>query len=170
MWLIVDGDWNGNLICCILKQLVTKFFSTLLHTHTRASIHSHVFTFRCLVTASNFGCFSFSRFPYSSRPRLPVSNFSSSQRLNRNSSVIHSLTQTNSPHSTDFLTCPALIFWYGPHRKHRYFLAVPLLSPCLLRYSLLHPVLVVELFLSHVLAEPLPSIRCFIVSHFAVVA
>jgi hypothetical protein len=62
----------------------------LLHTHT--SVHSHVFTSRCLVTASNCGLSPSSGFPKYPRPQLPASHSNCSQRLNLSSPLSNSLT------------------------------------------------------------------------------
>jgi hypothetical protein len=69
------------------------------HTH---SVHSHVFTSRCSVAASNGGRSPYSGLPNCPRPQLPASRSNSSQRPNL-SSPPNSLThKTTTRHSSDW--------------------------------------------------------------------
>jgi hypothetical protein len=56
-----------------------------------ASVHSHVFTSRCLVAAFNGERSPSSGFTNGPRPQLPASNSNSSQQLNLSSSLTNSL-------------------------------------------------------------------------------
>jgi hypothetical protein len=67
-------------------------------THTYTSVHSHLFTSRCSVAASNSGRSPYSGFPNYTWPQLPASSSNSSQRLNISSSLTNLVThQTNNP-------------------------------------------------------------------------
>jgi hypothetical protein len=96
-----------------------------LYTHN--SVHSHVFTSRCSVAASNSGHSPSSVFSDSPRLQLPPSNGNSSQRLN---SVTHQQTELNRPelNSTQLsLTVLLIIPQHGSHKKYRFIIDVKLL-------------------------------------------
>jgi hypothetical protein len=111
-----------------LMQVVTILYSILLSTHTR--VHSHVFTSRRSVAASNGGRSPSSEFPNSPRPQLPAPH-STSLRLNLSSSLTNwvthqptnsTLSLTNRLQSTDWLnsllTVLLIAYRHGSHRKH----------------------------------------------------
>jgi hypothetical protein len=80
---------------------------TITHTHT--TVHSHVFTSRCLVAVSNGGRSPSSGFPNCPRFQLPNSHSNSSQRLRLSSPLTRSTP----------LTVLRITSRHGPSRKHR---------------------------------------------------
>jgi hypothetical protein len=64
-------------------------FTVHYYTHTDTSVHSDVFTNRCLVAASNGERYPSSRFPKSPLSQILGSHNSSSQRLNLSSSLFN---------------------------------------------------------------------------------
>jgi hypothetical protein len=86
-------------------------------THTHASVHSHVFTSRFSVTASNGGRSPSSGIPNCPMAQLPASQTNSSQRLYRSSPLTTSLThqptlyllthQLNQLSLLSLINCPA---------------------------------------------------------------
>jgi hypothetical protein len=86
-----DGVWIDDQICCtLLIEHMTTIYNSLLHIYT--SIHSHIFTSRCLVAVSNGGCCPSSGFLNYLQPQLPASHSNSSQGLNRRSPLTNSPT------------------------------------------------------------------------------
>jgi hypothetical protein len=63
--------WWPDLLDSLIQR-VTTLYSSLLHTHT--SSHSHVFTSRCFVEASNGGRSFSSGFPKCLQLQLPASH------------------------------------------------------------------------------------------------
>jgi hypothetical protein len=82
-------DW-WSYVSYSLIQCVTILYSSLLRTHI--SVHSQVFTSRCLVMAPNGGHVPSSGFPDYPHPELPASHSNSSQWLNLSSSLTTPLT------------------------------------------------------------------------------
>jgi hypothetical protein len=80
-------DWKSDL-WDFLIQRVTTLYVSLLHTYTH--VHSHVFTSRCLVAASNGGRSPSSGFLNCTQ--LPDSNSNNSQGLNRSSPLAQPTT------------------------------------------------------------------------------
>jgi hypothetical protein len=109
------------------RDYTLQFTVTHTHTHTQShtSVHSHVFTSRCLLTASNGGHSPSSVF--SNYPRTSGTSNNSSQRLNLNSSLTNSLTQSVTRQLTplSLTDCPGYTTSrHGHHRKDCYFVAV----------------------------------------------
>jgi hypothetical protein len=81
-----------------LEIVATGKYSAVANSHalqfTTARVLSVwcVFISRCLVTASNGECSTYSSFPNYTRPQLPASNRRSSQELGPSSPLTHSLT------------------------------------------------------------------------------
>jgi hypothetical protein len=124
----------------------TLWYSTWLHlqyTITHNSVHSHVFTSRCSVPASNGGRSASSGYPNYSRPQLPASQSKNSQRLNLSSSLTHSLTNQLTQHN--WLTeLTQLLYWLqhiGTNRTENTVPLLPFTGRCLV-------MVVVELFVS----------------------
>jgi hypothetical protein len=83
-WLSVtiDGVWIVNRIYWTLTLVTTNNYDSLTFTHSKnhCNYSTHevfsVFITRCLVAASNGGCFPSSRFPNYPQLQLPASHFS----------------------------------------------------------------------------------------------
>jgi hypothetical protein len=77
-----------------------------IHYYTHFGVHSHVFTSRCSVAASNVGRPTSSGFPNYPRPQLTASHSNSSQRLNLRSSLTQWMTNsvTHQPTNSTQLT------------------------------------------------------------------
>jgi hypothetical protein len=92
VWL-QSGFWiDDRIYWTLLLQRVTTLYSPLLHRHT--SVHSHVFTSRCLVAASNGGRSPSSGFPNCPQPQLPASHSNRTTEPQQSSnSLTHSLTK-----------------------------------------------------------------------------
>jgi hypothetical protein len=67
--------------------------STITHAHTHYCVHSHVFTSRCSVAASNGRRSPSFGFPNYPRASATASHINSSQRLNISSPLSNSLTR-----------------------------------------------------------------------------
>jgi hypothetical protein len=86
-------------------------------THTLYSVHSHVFTSRCSVAASNGGRSPSSGFLNYPRPKLSASH-SISSRLNASSPLIHSLThQPTIVHFSNSLHCLTVLLTASRHGR-----------------------------------------------------
>jgi hypothetical protein len=85
MSVTIDRFWIDDRIYWALIQRLTTLWSSFLHTH--ASVHSHVFTSRCSVMASNTDVPLPLGSPTVPVPQLPASHRRSSQRLNLSSSL-----------------------------------------------------------------------------------
>jgi hypothetical protein len=81
-------DWWPDL----LDSDTTRDPRTLSLSLSLSSVHSHVFTSRCLAEASNSGRSPSYGFPKCLRPQPPASNSNSSQQLNPGSYPTNSLT------------------------------------------------------------------------------
>jgi hypothetical protein len=102
-------DWWSDLLDTLIQR-VTTLYSPLLHMHT--CIHSHIFTSRCLVAASNRGRSPSSGFPvcltatahhgWTATVLSPTN-----QPINRLSEIVLPITSR-----------------HGPRRKHRSSVAV----------------------------------------------
>jgi hypothetical protein len=73
----IDGSWIDDS----LTPWYSKWLHITVHYYKHTSVHSHVFTSCCLVSASNSGQSPSSGFPNSLRPQQPASNSNSSQWL-----------------------------------------------------------------------------------------
>jgi hypothetical protein len=164
-------DWWTDLLDSLIQR-VTTLYSSLLYIHTYTSVHSHVFTSRCLVAACNVGCYPSSGFANCPRPQRPASNSNSSQQLSPSSSLTNSLTNsvTHQPILLNWLSLTVLLITtrHGSHRKCRSSVSVPLLYSCLLGFSLfLCLIVAVETCL---FTEPLLSYGCCIYAYSTAVA
>jgi hypothetical protein len=121
-----------------------------IHCYTHTSVHSHVFTSRCLVAASNSGHSPSSGFPNYPRPQLPASHSNSSQRLNPNSLTQSLTNQLSWPSPT---SCSAYNISTRTAQKtpFYYYCAIVAVETCLS-------------------AKPLFRNGCCIVAYFALVA
>jgi hypothetical protein len=114
-WCVtIDGSWIGDWIW--LLDTGRDYTSHFTITHT--SVHSHVFTSRCLVAASNGGRSPSSEFLNWPRPQLPTSTSNSSQRLNPSNPL--TATESESYVTTDGQSAglswnKALIWGLRPH-------------------------------------------------------
>jgi hypothetical protein len=105
--------WRDYRPVLLMIRFIGLFYTahdyTLQFTITHNSVHSNVFSSRCLVVASNDGNSASSGFPNCSWSQLPASHDNSSQRLNLSSSLpdlIQSLTNT-----TSHYCCIQLLPW-----------------------------------------------------------
>jgi hypothetical protein len=154
-------DWWWDSLDSLI-QCVTTLYSSLLHTHARTSVHSHVCTSRCSVANSIGGHSLSSGFRNYCWPQLSASNSKNSQRPNLNSSLTGSVThqQTLFTNSTDSVML--ITSRHGPHRKHPSSVAVSLRSP-----SVWVPIVALE---TCFFAPPMGSKRfiiCFLISYGA---
>jgi hypothetical protein len=129
-------------------------------THTQNSGHSHIFTSRCSIAASNRGCSPYSGFPNYPRPQLTSSHSNGSHPLNRTSSLCQSLTSQlnwlNSPQSQSqsyFMTHKSSVgrthssltglhitSVHGQHRKHLSYVvywSLPSNGRCLICFAII---------------------------------
>jgi hypothetical protein len=95
-------NWWSYMLDCLLQR-VSTLCNSLLHKHT--SVHSHKFTSRCSVAASNCG-------------RFPSSGFSNLPR--RQLRLISTISVTHHPIPLNWLTRTVLHITsrHGQHRKH----------------------------------------------------
>jgi hypothetical protein len=108
-----DGFWIDDRIYWTVWHSAWLHFRVHYYTHTRTTVHSHVFASRCLVAAFNGGRFPTSGLPNCPRPQIPACHNNSLQWLNRSSHLTHWLTHHPSDSSllTDslFTNCSAYI-------------------------------------------------------------
>jgi hypothetical protein len=103
IWIVTCIEWDYrrglDWWLGLLDSLISIWLHFTVYCHTLASIHSHVFTSRCSVAASNGGRSPSSGFTNCPRAQLPTSHSNSLQWLNCSSPLTHYLTnQLNSTH------------------------------------------------------------------------
>jgi hypothetical protein len=126
------------------NNLITiRYLPFIFHYYIHTSVHSHVFTSRCLVADSNGGRSRHLGFRTIPVPQLPASHSNSSQGLNPSSPLTNSLTHQPTQLNSDQVTlanCPDCSISAGIAQKTpflcccsmfavgKWFLAKPLLS------------------------------------------
>jgi hypothetical protein len=132
--VIIGGVWIGDRIYWTLWYSEWLNFAIHYYAHTHPHTHTHTQTLVSTVMSSlvvaryllQRRTFPFLWVPNSPRPQLPSSKSNSSQRLNLNSPLTHSLTKQLLFTSLRWLSLTVLLITsrHGPHRKHRPSVAV----------------------------------------------